>query len=416
MEVKPGYKRSEVGFIPADWEIHTIGNSMRLINGRAFKLEDWKELGLPIIRIQNLNDAETPFNHYSGPVEDRHRIEAGDILFAWSGTKGTSFGARVWNGPAGVLNQHIFKVIPDETKLTPSYAFLALRKAQENIEKQAHGFKASFVHVKKSDLVGIQLPFPPSKAEQKAIATVLCDVDTLIESLEILIAKKQRIKRGAVQELLTGKKRLPGFSGEWEVRAFSEVCWFQEGPGVRNSQFTANGVKLLNGTNIFRGVLNLDTTSRFISEKEANGAYAHFLADDGDIVIASSGITIERFHDKVAFVRECDLPFCMNTSTIRFQPFPEALASGFLYQFLRSDVFKRMIGGQATGSAQLNFGPSHVAKVTISLPSLPEQTAIIDVLSDIDTEIVALETKLAKARHLKEGVMQELLTGRVRLV
>jgi type I restriction enzyme S subunit len=211
-ELKPGYKQTEVGVIPEEWDIHTIGNSMRLINGRAFKLEDWKEYGLPIIRIQNLNDSEAAFNYWPGPVEDRNRIETGDLLFAWSGTTGTSFGARVWSGPTGVLNQHIFKVIPDRQKLTLGYAFLVLRKVQEHIEKQAHGFKASFVHVKKSDLVGVQLPLPPTKAEQEAIAEVLSDADALIESLEQLIAKKRQIKQGAMQELLTGKKRLPGFA------------------------------------------------------------------------------------------------------------------------------------------------------------------------------------------------------------
>ena len=185
MEVKSVYKQTDLGVIPVDWEIYTIGNAMRLINGRAFKLEDWKDFGLPIIRIQNLNDPETRFNYYSGPIEDKHRIEAGDLLFAWSGTTGTSFGARVWNGPAGVLNQHIFKVIPDQTKLTPAYAFLALRKVQESIEKHAHGFKASFVHVKKSDLIGVPLPVPTTKAEQEAIAEALSDADALIKSLEI---------------------------------------------------------------------------------------------------------------------------------------------------------------------------------------------------------------------------------------
>jgi type I restriction enzyme S subunit len=99
MELRPGYKQTEVGMIPEDWKTHTIGDSLRLINGRAFKPDDWKDFGLPIVRIQNLNDTDASFNYWPGPVEDRHRIEAGDLLFAWSGTTGTSFGARVWNGP-----------------------------------------------------------------------------------------------------------------------------------------------------------------------------------------------------------------------------------------------------------------------------------------------------------------------------
>ncbi|MBX7168121.1 MAG: restriction endonuclease subunit S [Pirellulales bacterium] len=265
-------------------------------------------------------------------------------------------------------------------------------------------------------LYRVPFPFPPTLAEQEAIAGALSDADAWIESLEQLIAKKRQIKQAAMQELLTAKRRLPGFTGEWNEQAFSEVCWYQEGPGVRNSQFTTAGIKLLNGTNILRGELNLDSTSRFISEREAYGPYAHFLADVGDIVIASSGISIERFHEKVAYVRENDVPFCMNTSTIRFKPVAGKLYPHFLFQYLMSDNFKRAIGGQATGSAQLNFGPSHISKVAIPLPDESEQLAIANVLSEMDAEIAALEVKLSKGRQVKQGMMQELLTGRIRLI
>jgi Type I restriction modification DNA specificity domain len=206
-QVPQGYKQTEIGVIPEDWSIDTIGQSMRLINGRAFKPNDWIDQGIPIIRIQNLNDPDAPFNYceINTLIEDKHRIEPGDLVFAWSGTKGTSFGARIWAGLSGVLNQHIFKIIADERKLTSHYAFLILLKVQEAIEKQAHGFKASFVHVKKSDLIQVYLPVP-SIGEQKAIAQALSETDALIGSLEQLIAKKRHIKQGAMQELLCPKE------------------------------------------------------------------------------------------------------------------------------------------------------------------------------------------------------------------
>lgn len=104
MELKRGYKQTEVGVIPEDWEIRSIGQVFRLVNGCAFKPEDWRKTGTPIIRIQNLNDPSAPFNFSQAPVPERNRVEAGDLLFAWSGTLGTSFGARVWTGPSGILN------------------------------------------------------------------------------------------------------------------------------------------------------------------------------------------------------------------------------------------------------------------------------------------------------------------------
>ena len=210
----------------------------------------------------------------------------------------------------------------------------------------------------------------------------------------------------------TGGRALPD---GWNVKTLGEVSWFQEGPGVRNWQFTSTGVKLLNGTNIFRGRLDLSSTTRFISAKEAAGAYAHFLADPGDIVIASSGITIDRLHEKVAFVEQDDLPVCMNTSTIRFKVRAGLLESSFLFQFLVSDGFKSQIGGQATGSAQLNFGPSHVGKVLLPVPPLFEQQAIAAALTDADALLAGLDRLIAKKRDLKQAAMQQLLTGQTRL-
>jgi type I restriction enzyme S subunit len=141
------------------------------------------------------------------------------------------------------------------------------------------------------------------------------------------------------------------------------------------------------------------------------------MADEEDIVIASSGITIDKFEEKIAFVKKRNLPFCMNTSTIRFKVDRNLLIDRFLYYFLMTNKFKKQIGAQATGSAQLNFGPSHLEKVMIDVPnSKDEQTAIATTLSDMDSEIEKLENKLSKYRQIKTGMMQQLLTGKIRLV
>ena len=221
--VREGYKLTEVGVIPEEWEVAQIGKVFNLINGCAFKPSEWKTQGTPIIRIQNLNDPTATFNYSDVVPDERNAVAPGDLLFAWSGTTGSSFGARVWAGPAGVLNQHIFKVIVDPRKLTLSFAFLVFQKIQTEIEKQAHGFKTSFVHVKKADLVQVSLPIPPLP-EQRAIATALSDVDALLAKLDALVAKKRDLKQAAMQQLLTGQTRLPGFGGEWEVKRLGDMC------------------------------------------------------------------------------------------------------------------------------------------------------------------------------------------------
>jgi type I restriction enzyme S subunit len=183
-----------------EWEARTIGEIFRLINGYAFKPKDWKPTGTPIIRIQNLNDPSAEFNYSQALVPERNRIETGDLLFAWSGTLGSSFGARIWNGPPGVLNQHIFKVLMDERQIASQFALLILARVQEDIAKRAHGFKSSFVHVKKSDLVKVEL-LTPSISEQHRIASCLSDLDTLITAETQKHETLKTHKKGLMQQL-----------------------------------------------------------------------------------------------------------------------------------------------------------------------------------------------------------------------
>lgn len=191
-----------------EWDVWTIGNMFRLINGCAFKPEDWKPMGTPIIRIQNLNDPSAEFNYSQAPVPERNRVEPGDLLFAWSGTLGSSFGARVWNGPPGVLNQHIFKVQMDERQITLPFSLLVLARVEEDIAKKSHGFKASFVHVKKSDLVKVVL-LVPSIPEQQRIATCLSSLDALITLETQKLEALKNHKKGLMQQLFPVLDKVP---------------------------------------------------------------------------------------------------------------------------------------------------------------------------------------------------------------
>lgn len=425
---RPAYKQTEVGVIPEDWEIPALSELITEMRGGApLRPSDFTDSGVKVLpkggvgRTGWLRVQDSEMQFCSTRYARAHRRNQVDETFTIVVLRdlvpsGPSIGlmVKIREPETYVLAQGVYGFKTND-RAVPSYLVqfsntIWYRKLANSIM-----VGSTQVHITNSAFKQVRVPLP-TKAEQEAIAEALSDADALIESLDQLIAKKRQIKQGAMQELLTGKRRLPGFSGEWELRLLSNVSWFQEGPGVRAWQFTTSGIKLLNGTNIVRGALNLDSTSRFISEAEANSIYSHFLADKGDIVVASSGITVEKFHEKVAFVKAGDLPFCMNTSTIRFKPKQGILAPDFLFHLLKSDGFKQAIAGQATGSAQLNFGPSHIEKVLVVVPEYDEQTAIAAVLSDMDAELEALESRLAKARQIKQGMMQELLTGRIRLV
>ena len=188
----------------------------------------------------------------------------------------------------------------------------------------------------------------------------------------------------------------------------SDLLFFQEGPGVRNTQYTQSGVKLLNVANLVNGKVDLSTSDRYISEDEAFGRYKHFLCDDGDFIIASSGIKVEYFDKKMGFVDSSMLPLCMNTSTIRFKVIDsERLNIKYFMYYLKSFHFKQQLSKFITGSAQLNFGPSHLKKMNMPLVSLKEQNDIVEKLSKVELLLdkyngeIKLLDELIKARFME---------------
>ena len=214
-----------------------------------------------------------------------------------------------------------------------------------------------------------------------------------------------------MQELLTGEKRLNGFDKDWEFKKLPELIWFQEGPGLRNWQFTDKGIKVINITNLVEGYLDLTKTLRYISLEEFDKMYKHFEIDSGDVVMASSGNS----YCKTSIVRDVDLPLVMNTSVIRFKP-KDSYDFKFMFIYLKSYLFKEQIDLLITGGAQPNFGPFHLNKIDLPFPEIKEQKAVAQILSDMDLEIEALEIQIQKTQDLKQGMMQELLTGKIRLV
>lgn len=175
---------------------------------------------------------------------------------------------------------------------------------------------------------------------------------------------------------------------------FPEILFFQEGPGIRNHQYTTSGVKLLNVSNLRNGKIDLTTSDRYISENEAFNKYSHFLCDPNDFIIASSGIKIDSFNSKMGFIHQSDLPVCMNTSTIRFKVLnKEVLEIRYFMYYLKSIVFKKILTKVVTGSAQLNFGPSHLKNMSISLPNLDIQKNIVQRLDRVN-KLIEIKRKL----------------------
>lgn len=420
-QIPEGYKHTEAGVIPEDWRVEAIAKNMKLINGYGFKPHQWSSQGLPIIRIQNLNSDDAMFNYFEGIVEDKFHVKKGDILFAWSGSKGSSFGARVWQGAPAILNQHIFRVVPNQKVLTTKYSFYVLRKVQEQIEKMAHGFKSSFVHVKKEDLSSTPLPIP-SKEEQTAIANALSDVDGLLTELENLLDKKQAIKTATMQQLLTGKTRLPQFAtytegavegkskgtkpselGEipedWDVVNLGEVISFKNGAAHEDCIDEYGDFVLVN--------------SKFVSTEgrvRKGASECRQPACKDDLLMVMSDVPNGKAIAK-CFIVDQDNLYTVNQRICIIKPLDE-MNPTFLLKVLSRNPYYLAFDD---GAKQTNLRREDVLSCPLVKPSKEEQTAIATILSDMDNEILTLEQRLAKTRQIKQGMMQQLLTGRTRL-
>lgn len=169
------------------WEVKTMGNLTVLFNGRAFKPNDWSETGLPIVRIQNLNDPLAPYNFYNGQTEEKYLLHGGELLYAWSGTPGTSFGAHIWDGQEAVLNQHIFKIEFNQSLLNKSYFLFHLNSSVRHLFDFTHG-GVGLKHITKGTLTSQIVPLPPIDKQ-----------NTFAQKIEAIDQQKELIKK-SIQE------------------------------------------------------------------------------------------------------------------------------------------------------------------------------------------------------------------------
>jgi type I restriction enzyme M protein len=188
-----GERYRENGIRTSNYPLVPIGDVCELHNGRAFKPDDWENAdsgGIPIVRIQNLNNHDSTFNYFTGEVSEKNTINNGELLFSWSGSRGTSFGAHIWRGERAVLNQHIFKVGFDESRATKMYLLHALNKAVTEVEENLHG-GVGLVHITKGNLEKIQIPLPPLEVQKEIVAEIEGYQETIAQ-LEAFIEEEKR--------------------------------------------------------------------------------------------------------------------------------------------------------------------------------------------------------------------------------
>jgi type I restriction enzyme S subunit len=417
--IMPGYKQTEVGSIPEDWEECEIRAACKLINGRGFKPHEWADSGLPIIRIQNLNGSDE-FNYFQGSFDPKIRVERSQLLFAWSGSRGTSFGPHIWQGQEAVLNYHTWKVVVNEIRVCPRFFYHALRQLTNHIEENAHGASA-LVHTQKWEMEAFKFPCPSIISEQKAIAEALGDADSLVEALEQMLAKKRNLKRATMQQLLTGKKRLPGFEGDWETKTIGDLFSVGGGFSASRDQLSHKGICYLHYGDIHgtsRSVIDVEHEQHSIPRLDVSlqQVGSASMLSDGDVVFVDASEDIDGTSRHIVIRNPSGIPFISGLHTIVAKPKTTELRQSYCRYCFQTEKVKSQFRYFAVGTKVSGVSKSNITKISISLPSTDEQTAIATVLSDLDVSIAAIEAKVEKARRIKAGMMRELLTGRTRLV
>ncbi|MFZ1976693.1 MAG: restriction endonuclease subunit S [Bacteroidota bacterium] len=412
MEVKKGYKKTEVGIIPEDWSVATFGDVFNVSGGFSASRDQLSQNGYCYLHYGDIHKSTKAYIDVQAEYVDIPKLDIplqrissksllndGDVVFvdASEDDEGAS--------------RHIVVINKEDIPYISGLHTIVVKSKGENINKgyrrycfQTRDIKRQFYFyavgtkvtgISKSNIVKIFLPLP-SPSEQRAIAAALSDVDALINSLDRLIAKKRDLKHVAMQELLTGKRRQPGFGGEWEIKTLNDIT---------------------NCLDNFRVPLNDTQRSQMRGDYPycgANGVLDYvndYVIDDDFILIAEDGGYFDEYEYRPIAYRM--IGKCWVNNHAHILKTKEGFDQGFVFYSL---VHKNILRFLASGTrAKLN--KYEMFKIEIDIPlDAKEQTAIATVLSDMDAEITALEQRRNKTIALKQGIMQELLTGRIRLM
>lgn len=408
MAVTAGYKQTEVGVIPDDWDVSTIGAEFEIKLGKMLDSEKnvgvlKPYLGNKSVQWGRIDLSDLPTVPMTRADLEKYRLRDGDLLVCEGGDIGR---AALWNSP---LEECYYQKALH--RLRPRRGFDSRLMVELLRQWSDRGLLANYVtqtsiaHLPREKFMGVPMPVPPVP-EQRAIAMALSDVDALLSALERLLAKKRDLKQATMQQLLTGQTRLPGFYEEWMVKRLGDVARIQRGASPRpidspvwfDQNSSVGWVRISDVTK--SGMYLRETTQRLSplgvqhSRPVARGS-----------LIMSICATVGR-----PVITKIDV--CIHDGFVVFDDLQaDKLFIYYMLKWIEPNWSKH---GQ-TGS-QMNLNTGLITGTEVSLPPLSEQTAIATVLSDMDAELATLEHRLVKTRALKQGMMQELLTGRTRLL
>jgi type I restriction enzyme S subunit len=418
--MKPGYRQTEVGLIPDDWVVARLGDLGTVVRGgsprpagdpRYFNGDcvPWLTVGsLTNIPTSQLFITDTMTMLTEEGAKRSRTLQHGTLVIVNSGAKTLgvskilSITCCANDGIAALINQR-----GGERRFICYFLNAQIKRLREVV---AAGNDQLNLNTGRIALIAV--PFP-TEVEQQAIAEALTDVDALLGALDRLIAKKRDLKQAAMQQLLTGQTRLPGFHGEWKVKRLGEIGQFRNGINKAKEDF-GHGYPFANLMDVF-GVAKVSNSRSFGLVNSTSGERDLYELRKGDVL----------------FVRSSVKPSGVGLTTLIQEDLPETVFSGFLLRFRDEGAltveykehcfgeagFREKLIASSTVSANTNINQVSLRALTIKFPiDAAEQTAIANVLSEMQAELAGLEQRRAKTRAIKQGMMQQLLTGRTRLV
>jgi type I restriction enzyme, S subunit len=387
-----------------------IGDICSFSNGHGFTRHDWAKAGLPIIRIAHLNGSRN-FDYFPGEPDPEWVVEPGELLFAWAGTKGVSFGPTIWNGPRGVLNQHIFRVRPKNC-VDQTWLYYALLQVTHRIEKRAHGFKSTLLHVRKSDIEDQRWPVPPL-TDQRRIVEVLGLAEGEAHCMDHLIRAKGAFKRGLMQQLLAGQKRFPPFvrskarqscefgtvPQDWNVVHISDIA------SEAKERGEVEGAVVYSCTKHDGLVPSLEYFGKQVFSRNLAG---YKRLQSGDFAYATNHIE----EGSIGLLRDGHPPGLVSPMYTVFRP-NRRVNPEFLFALLKTESYRRVFEKRTNASVDRrgSLRWSEFSRIRLGLPSIEEQSRIAEALRLVAAEIDQLKRLQKLINEKKRALVSRLLSG-----
>ena len=420
MEVRPGYKLTEIGVIPAEWDTRRLRELSTIATGNTPPTHDKFNYGNEFLFVGPGDIGDTKYITRTEKGLSKkgfgisRRFPKDSILFV-------SIGSTI--GKCGIAafelasNQQINVILPS-LKFTVDYLFYALYNDAPRIRAKAGEQAVPIVNKTQFSETVVALPPPP---EQRVIAKALSDVDSIIESLDQLIEKKRNLKQAVMQQLLTGKTRLQGFDGEWEDKTLGELFKFSGGYSASRDQLSDEGYCYLHYGDIHGSTKTfIDTSHDYQNIPKLNNPLDQIspksLLKDGDVVFVDASEDLEGTSRHIVVMNENNVPFISGLHTIVAKRKTDEFLPQYLRYCFQTAAIKKQFLFYSVGTKVTGISKTNIPKLTLPVPDKPEQFAISSVLSDMDEELAALEQQREKTRNLKQAMMQELLTGKTRLI